>query len=227
MTIKKSIIYLLGEFGGSKTKQELAILWCECYPDRVDEKRRYYLSKGKEKTEKELFSQITSEIRSYVHNNPNLFIIEDSKYSLTEEGMEMYKQIVSDIPPDFEVDSKVIETVDETMGIVYLLKSKTYPGTYKIGITVRDIDDRLKELRKDHRYGVFNLELVMWVRTNNYQLVEQVLDKFFEDFRLGRDNDLSVDTELFKGNDTIEEEFGLFVEMLQRNPRYKVGELKN
>ena len=228
MTIKKSIIYLLGEFRNGKTRNELAILWCECYPDRVDEKRRYYLSKGNEKTEKELFNQISGEIGAYINNNPNLFIVEKTdktKYSLTEEGKIAYTKLVSDEPQEYELDVEVVDEFVDSKGIVYLLRSKTYPGTYKIGITIRTMEDRITELRKDNRYGVFNLETVMYVKCNNYQLVEQVLHKFFEDFRLGRDNELSVDTELFKDNDTIEEEFKLFVEMLQKNPRYKVGEL--
>lgn len=159
MTIKKSIIYLLGEFG-AKTRNELAILWTEVYPDKVDEKRRYYLSKGKEKTEKELFSQICSEIKSYITNNPNLFII-DKKYSLTEEGQTIYKKIVSDIPQEYDIDTDVVDGFNDIRGIVYLLQSKTYPGTYKIGITIKTIENRIKELRKDNRYGIFNRIVIL------------------------------------------------------------------
>jgi hypothetical protein len=60
----------------------------------------------------------------------------------------------------------------------------------------------------------------MILKCANISIVEKVLHKFFEDYRLCKKNNLGVDTELFKGLDTIEIEFDLFAEFLQKNPRY-------
>ena len=116
-----------------------------------------------------------------------------------------------------------IEDVEEenidTFGIVYLLKSKSFNDTYKVGKT-KNITQRLSELAKDHRYGVFNLEEVMRIECEDYSIIERVLHKFFEDFRLCKKNEIKVDTELFINIPTIELEFELFAEMLSKNPRY-------
>jgi dGTP triphosphohydrolase len=110
------------------------------------------------------------------------------------------------------------ENIDTT-GIVYLLKSRSFDDTYKVGKT-KNITQRLSELSKDHRYGVFDLVEVMRIECENYSIIERVLHKFFEDFRLCKKNEIKVDTELFRGVSTIELEFELFAEFLSKNPRY-------
>jgi len=236
MTRKETIIFLLGKYGNGKTRVELTELYYEDFANMVDEKRRYYISHEIDKTEKELFNQIAAEIGSTIYRdegNDDIILTERGsgslKYSLGEKGILIYNELINTKEePEITTDDihNDVEEVFETdnKGIVYLLLSKTYTDTYKIGITI-NLQNRLQQLSRDNRYGVFNLEPKMYVSCNNYQLVEQVLHKFFEDFRLGRRNDLNVDTELFKGDETIEYEFELFIEMLQKNPRYKVEEL--
>jgi hypothetical protein len=60
----------------------------------------------------------------------------------------------------------------------------------------------------------------MRIECEDYSIIERVLHKFFEDFRLCKKNEIKVDTELFINIPTIELEFELFAEMLSKNPRY-------
>lgn len=234
MTNKEKIISLLGKYGNDKLTSELTELYYEVYPNYIDERRRDYISRGVDKTEKELFNQIGAEISSVIITYGRDLISTDRssnkrRFSLTDKGLEFYNELISnkteDILPMEEISKDdEIELQSDNKGIVYLLVSSTYPDTYKIGITI-SLEERLINLSRDFRYGVFDLKPKMYFKCNDYQLIEQVLHKFFEDFRLGKKNDLSVDTELFKDNPTIEEEFEAFVEFLQKNPRHKVEQL--
>jgi dGTP triphosphohydrolase len=205
---------------------EIVDKFYEEFSNTIDEKRVYYIAKGSEKTEKELRQQIYAEIGSVIVAIPNF--VETSKekgtlnkHSLTETGKKYYLE--KNKEEEESIDVVVIENVEEenidTFGIVYLLKSKSFNDTYKVGKT-KNITQRLSELSKDHRYGVFNLEEVMRIECEDYSIIERVLHKFFEDFRLCKKNEIKVDTELFINIPTIELEFELFAEMLSKNPRY-------
>ena len=226
MTRKDFIVKSLF-LNGTLSTSEIVDKFYDDFSEKVDEKRVYYISKGSEKTEKELRQQIYSEIGRYITAIPNF--VETSKekgtlnkHSLTEAGKKYYLE--KNKEEDENIDVVGIEVVEEeenidTFGIVYLLKSKSFNDTYKVGKT-KNITQRLSELSKDHRYGVFNLEEIMRIECEDYSIIERVLHKFFEDFRLCRKNEIKVDTELFINIPTIELEFELFSEMLSKNPRY-------
>jgi hypothetical protein len=233
MTRKDFILKSLFLNGTLSTSEIVDKFYDEC-TEKVDEKRVYYISKGSEKTEKELRQQIYAEIGRYIggfkHINP--ILVETSKekgvlnkHSITEAGKKYY------LEEEEENIDVVIENIDieenvDTFGIVYLLKSKSFNDTYKVGKT-KNITQRLSELSKDHRYGVFNLEEIMRIECEDYSIIERVLHKFFEDFRLCKKNEIKVDTELFINIPTIELEFELFAEMLSKNPRYGKCKLIN
>lgn len=225
MTRKDFIVKSLF-INGTLSTSEIVDKFYDEFSDKVDEKRVYYIAKGSEKTEKELRQQIYAELGSVIIAIPNF--VETSKekgtlnkHSLTEAGKKYYLE--KNKEEEENIDVVVIENVEEenidTFGIVYLLKSKSFNDTYKVGKT-KNITQRLSELSKDHRYGVFNLEEVMRIECEDYSIIERVLHKFFEDFRLCKKNEIKVDTELFINIPTIELEFELFSEMLSKNPRY-------
>jgi dGTP triphosphohydrolase len=224
--IKKDFIIKSLFLNGTLSTSEIVDKFYDDFSFKVDEKRVYYISKGIEKTEKELRQQIYAEFGQNICANPTL--IETSKergslnkHNITELGKKYYLESKKDEEEDVEVVS--IENIEEedvdTFGIVYLLKSKSFEDTYKVGKT-KNITQRLSELSKDHRYGVFNLTEIMRIECEDYSIIERVLHKFFEDFRLCKKNEIKVDTELFRGIPTIEIEFELFSEMLSKNPRY-------
>ena len=225
MTRKDFIVKSLF-INGTLSTSEIVDKFYEEFSDKVDAKRVYYIAKGSEKTEKELRQQIYAELGSVIIAIPNF--VETSKekgtlnkHSLTEKGKKYYLE--NNKEEEESLDVVVVENIEEenvdTFGIVYLLKSKSFNDTYKVGKT-KNITQRLSELSKDHRYGVFNLEEVMRIECEDYSIIERVLHKFFEDFRLCKKNEIKVDTELFINIPTIELEFELFAEMLSKNPRY-------
>jgi hypothetical protein len=243
MTYKKFLLKVLYD-NDTLDGAQLVSLYYETCPDRIESKRIKYISEGKEKTEKELKNQVRAELQSsyfrigiwidkvwfkYVE-----VLKKDKKlnsYFLTDIGKKYYEENYLDIVIDEDVDVFVddieVDDVDvEDVGIIYLLKSKTFDKTYKIGLTT-NFDKRLPSLKKDIRYGVFNLTPIMTISCKDISIIEKMLHKFFEDYRLCRKNDLGVDTELFQNIDTIEEEFELFANMLKNSPRFKSVELKH
>jgi hypothetical protein len=226
MTKKDFIIKSLFLNGTLSTSEIVDKFYDEC-TEKVDEKRVYYIAKGSEKTEKELRQQIYAEMGRAIISIPTL--VETSKekgslnkHNITELGKKFYLE--NNKEEEEENIDTVVENIDieenvNTFGIVYLLKSKSFNDTYKVGKT-KNITQRLSELSKDHRYGVFNLSEIMRIECEDYSIIERVLHKFFEDFRLCKKNEIKVDTELFINIPTIELEFELFAEMLSKNPRY-------
>lgn len=234
MTQKESIIYLLGKFG-DKTRVELTNLWYEFFPEIID-----YHRQRLNITEKELYHKVEGWIASYPKNMPNAFKTERINgtlhYSLTDSSKLIYNDIVSKIENGtYQITSSEIDEIDDlnepnndptdnitqdNIGIVYLLVSDRYSDTYKIGVTSRSIEERMNELKTHQIYGIFNLYPKMYFKCDSFTLIEEVMHKFFEDYRIGRYNKKDA-TELFQGNVSIEEEFELFYRMLYDNPRYK------
>jgi len=225
MTQKDFIITVLSQNNGQTTAQ-LVDIYYEQLPHIVETRRNQYIAQNKPKTEKELKTQIHAELGSCLHrlnesnqvtttrlkNQPNTHIINPNAIQIT---------IVDEQQEDLIPDKN--DPAPDCFGTVYLMKSQTFKNTYKIGIT-SDLDRRTKELRKDHRYGAFVLKPIASIECQDYTLVERVLHKFFEDFRLSKgndNNDVAVDTELFIDIETIEEEFKLFCELISKNPRFK------
>jgi hypothetical protein len=225
--IKKDFIIKSLFLNGSLSTSEIVDKFYDECSEKVDSKRVYYISKNSEKTEKELRKQIYGELGSIILTIPNL--VETSKlkgvlnkHNITEAGKKYYLE--KNKEEEEETAEVVSENIEEeenidTFGIVYLLKSKSFNDTYKVGKT-KNITQRLSELSKDHRYGVFDLVEIMRIECEDYSIIERVLHKFFEDFRLCKKNEIKVDTELFINIPTIELEFELFAEMLSKNPRY-------
>jgi hypothetical protein len=212
-----------------KTSDLTDVYYDEC-SDEVESKRRYYISKNIEKTEKELRTQLTAELSSNLNrvSNKNLFVKLPDGYTLSEEGKKYYvDNFTSDNQEDDDFEAVEVEITEDDIkeqfnkrGIIYLLKSKNFEGVYKIGKTI-DMNKRMIDLKKDHRYGVFDLFPLMYIDCQDYSIIERVFHKFFEDFRLCKKNDIKVDTELFRNIESIEQEFELFAEFLSKNPRFK------
>ena len=214
------------------TTSQLTDYFYEECSDLVDEKRRYYISKNSEKTEKELRTQIQAEFSSVINRSTNkkYFLTSKDGYSLSEEGKKEYTlNYLKDDMQEYiieDIDITDVEITEEfnKRGIIYLLKSSSFKDVYKIGKTI-DLNKRMYDLKRDHRYGVFALEPIMYIDCEDYHIIERVFHKFFEDYRLCKKNDILVDTELFKGLDTIEDEFKLFSDFLESNPRFKKSQL--
>lgn len=228
MTRKEFLLKTLYKIPSLNSKSLTDKYYEKCEAE-VEKKRRAYIAKGAEKTEKELKNQIRAELQSHAcqlnkENLINIIKIENKQnYSLTDEGRQYYEDhyLETEIPEeDVEVIVEEYEE-NENIGIVYLLKSKTFDDTYKVGMTKLTMNERLNNLRSDNRYGLFNFIPVMYMKCMDYQIIERVLHKFFENYRLCKKNDLRVDTELFKDIDSIEIEFELFAKYLKSNPRFK------
>ena len=235
MTKKDTIIKILGDNNEYKTCAEITLLFYEHCPEKIEEKRNYYISNGIFMTESKLFHQVSAEISSNIlirlYDDGIIYKIKDvskNKYKLTDIGIEYYKTlqesdndfIIQDIPNDLSND------LSFQIGIVYLLQSNTFNDTYKIGITSRSIEERIIELKKDVRYGLFDLKPIMFIETSNMQLLEQVLHKYFEEFRLCKKNTLLVDSELFKGYEKIQQEFEDFFNMISKSERFNARLIK-
>ena len=221
MTKTLALIKIL--YGKELDKISVANLYYEFFPDMVDEKRQSYVDRNKFISEKALQKQIYAEVGSIMVQG-RFFVVNRDKtpylYSLAEQGVEKYKEYWENPDQDQE---QIVMVVDNGIGYVYLLRSRVHEKTYKMGVTI-DIDQRIKSLKIDKRYGSYDLELVSCVRLKNYYTVEQVLHKYFEDFRLCKKNDLFVDTELFKatGDVDMEKEFQNFMRMNYiEHPRLK------
>ena len=225
MTQKEFIIAVLSQNNGQTTAQ-LVDTFYEQLPHIVETRRNQYIAQNKPKTEKELKQQIHAEFGVYLIqlNKDGKVLTTRTKglpnnHTITPNAIptQITEEPQADIVPDKN------DPVPDCFGTVYLMKSQTFKNTYKIGIT-SDLERRTKELRKDHRYGAFVLKPIASIDCQDYTLVERVLHKFFEDFRLSKgndNNDVAVDTELFIDIETIEEEFKLFCELISKNPRFK------
>ena len=234
MILKESIIILLGKYGNNKSMRELVSLYYDIFPEKIENVRRRYSIDKIDKTEKEIFQNFVNKFWAEIDRRMQDWVIKSEEsnkvtYSLTEEGIKYYKNLTDE---DIDTSTEVSETDEDVeiteggKGIVYLLLSEKFNNVYKIGSTSRTVEERLDELKVHPVYGVFYLVPKMYIEVNNFKIIERVLHKFFEDFRMGRYNH-STSTELFKDNPTIEIEFELFIEMLQKNPTYKnsIGEL--
>lgn len=170
---------------------EITDIYYETCSENVDSKRQSYIDKGKSMTEKQLRNQISAEFCSnMVDHYKNLFEIDKSmkpqSYSLTEKGIEKYNEIFVDevevTPTDEEIKEILSEDLSDGVGYVYLMKSKIHKNTYKIGITNRSIEERLFDLQRDRTYGSYNLAPLIHIKLKNYNQVEQVCHKFFEEY---------------------------------------------
>jgi hypothetical protein len=238
--MKKIDFLIRSLYNRSLSSSELTSLYYEECQEDIDIKRQYYADKGKEMTESQLKSQIRAEISStfYDRKTGNVieyFTISEDRphlYSLTEEGRIKYKELFDEDIESTIIDEPIINDVHETenkddIGIVYLLKSGIHKDTYKIGITNREIDDRVNDLYRDRTYGSYLLKPLLYIKLKNYNQVEQVSHKFFENFRLCKKNDIFIDTELFKTDINLFEEFKYFLKVnFLDHPRLKYDVLE-
>jgi hypothetical protein len=219
--MKKIDFLIRSLYDKNLTAKQLTDLYYEKCQDDIDKKRQYYIDKGIEKTEKQLRNQIYAEIGSTFYDNKNkiytYFNISNDRphlYSLTEEGKAKYGELLEDVEEIYLDEPILIEEPkgnNDDIGIVYLLKSKIHADTYKIGMTNRTVEERLYDLQRDRTYGSYILEPLIHVKLKNYSLVEQVCHKYFENFRLCKRNDLFIDTELFKTDVNLLNEFKYFL----------------
>lgn len=221
MTFEELILDKLSQANAMTSAQIVQLIY-EQNPDVIERKRNSYITQGKAKTEKELNTQMNAEISAYISRLNKKGLVTTTKIKGQHNSHTANKQTKTEEEDPIEISTNN-EPAPECFGTVYLMKSQTFKNTYKIGIT-SDLERRTKELRKDHRYGAFVLNPIASLDCKDYTLVERVLHKFFEDFRLSKGNDnneVAVDTELFIDIDTIEEEFNLFCEFITKNPRFK------
>ena len=79
---------------------------------------------------------------------------------------------------------------------VYLLKNECMPGVYKIGMTKRDVCERIKELNNSTSIPT-PFEEVISIKVENAYEVEQELHEQYEKYRI------NANKEFFKFNDEI------------------------
>jgi len=232
MNFKEHIIKHLRK-NGNMTTAQLAEAYYSEKPEEIQRRMANYAANGQAVTEKEMYRKVHAEIGAIIRQNPAL--VQTTKpatlnvHSLTPAGEKYHdehyggsSQQYQYAPDQEDTEDDIQEEEGSTRGTVYLLHSTMFPGTYKIGQTA-DLDKRLKDLKKDNRYGLFAFEAIMHIQCDNYLTIERTLHKFLEDFRLAKKNKnitIEVDTELFKDCPNLETEFEMFANMLIANPRF-------
>jgi hypothetical protein len=230
MNYKESIIKNLKENGKMNTSELLEAYYQE-RPDLINVRRARYEAEGCPVTEKELYRKVQAEIGATIRQNRKYIMTQKENlntHSLTPDGIKYYDAHYGMGTESYEESTgqedefEAEEEAQPKIGIVYLLKSAEFPGTYKVGQTI-DLAKRIKDLKKDNRYGVFAFDAIMYVECDNYLTIERTMHKFLEDYRLAKKNknkSIEVDTEIFKDCPHIEQEFELFASMLSSNPRF-------
>lgn len=67
-------------------------------------------------------------------------------------------------------------------GYVYVLSNPSMPNLYKIGMTARSVEERIKELNTTGVPTPYRIEIK--IKTNNAKQLEKVLHRDFNDFRI-------------------------------------------
>jgi hypothetical protein len=127
-------------YNSSYSVNDIVNIYYDKCETMVEEKRKYYILKDKEKTEKQLRSQLYAEFcREYTRNIK--FYIKDANkvYSLTDEGKTYYENNYTEtnnieddeIGVDDEIEKSIDDDTDINFGIIYLLKSKMFNDIYK------------------------------------------------------------------------------------------------
>lgn len=232
MNYKEHIIKNLRKNGPMTTAQLLDAYYSEI-PEQIQKRMAKYAANGQAVTENQMQHKVQAEIGAIIRQNKTL--IQTTKpenrnvHSLTPAGEKYHDEHYGESDQDYDQETdqdcdqeQIQEEEGSNRGTVYLLHSTTIPGMYKIGQT-KDLEKRLKDLKKDNRYGLFAFEAIMHIQCDNYLTIERTLHKFLEDFRLAKKNKnitIEVDTELFKDCPHLETEFEMFANMLIANPRF-------
>ena len=125
-----------------------------------------------------------------------------------------------------ESEQKVSETIieSENEGVVYIMGSNTFPGTYKSGYADQDAELRCSALSSDKKYAIFNLEVLGYIKSKNYRRLEKAIHNHFAPVRVWSENGCNIDSELFKSN-SFPEDFKEYVQLLQKQKYYHISEV--
>lgn len=116
-------------------------------------------------------------------------------FSLDEDiDMDLIYGVEDDSNNVVDVNEECVN--DDCGEYTYIMVSNTIPNVYKIG-KAKDVDVRESDLKKDNRYGLFDLKTKGWVKTKNPYKFERLFHLYYERYRLSTKNGLKVDTELF------------------------------
>lgn len=140
-----------------------------------------------------------------------------------DEDIDM--ELIYGVDDDDKVVDNDEECVDGVFGeYTYFMESSVIPNIYKIGKS-KDVLNRECELKKDNRYGLFDLKTKGWVKTTNPYKLERLFHLYYERFRLSSKNGLKVDTELFQTEHDLYQKWVDFVKVnYLENPMMK-GEI--
>jgi len=106
----------------------------------------------------------------------------------SEETPEINERTISTQTDDisvFEIDE--YETIDpsESIGYVYCFSCESMPGIYKIGMTTRNVEDRLVEANKPSTWKIpDDYKHILSKRVCNPYKKEQLIHKLLKDYRV-------------------------------------------
>lgn len=109
-------------------------------------------------------------------------------------------------------------------GVVYIMKSNTFNDIFKVGYADRDAELRCSALSSDKKYGIFNLEVIGFVRCKNFKRLEKAMHNHFAPVRIFSENGCNLDSELFNSK-TFPQDFKDYLELLVRQKYYQISEV--
>jgi hypothetical protein len=141
--------------------------------------------------------------------NSTCFYVSKSKGEESEEETQINSE-------------NLIDTDSE--GVVYIMKSNTFPGVYKLGYADKDAELRCSALSTDKKYATFNLEVLGYVKLSNYKRFEKAVHNQFAPVRINCENGCNIDTELFTST-TLPQDFKEYIQLNQKQKYYKITEV--
>ena len=128
---------------------------------------------------------------------------------------------------DYDYEEESNETFLDTIidGCVYLMKSNSISGLFKIGYAEEDAEKRCSALSTCLKYGWLNLEVIGYVKCKTHRRLEKALHNHFAPVRMCVENGCYRDTELFL-SPNIPVQFKEYVELLQKHNHFEITEIK-
>jgi hypothetical protein len=122
-----------------------------------------------------------------------------------------------------QINSENLMNTDSE-GVVYIMKSNTFPGVYKLGYSDKDAELRCSALSTDKKYATFNLEVIGYVKLLNYKRFEKAVHNQFAPVRINCENGCNIDTELFTSA-TLPQDFREYIQLNQKQKYYNFTEV--
>jgi predicted Mrr-cat superfamily restriction endonuclease len=180
----------------------------------------------------EIYFQVDNKVPHTVRRNvlwdENVYLKNDFPFSLNSFNcnstcfyLDKHEEDESNEVIPTTIESKVIS---DNVGVVYIMKSTTVNGFYKVGYADEDADKRCSALSADKKYGCWNLEVIGYIKSKNYKRLEKAFHNHFAPKRLCIENGCNQDTELFNSENFIQD-FKDYTNLIKSQSYYEISEI--